>query len=95
MTIVTPSDVHLDFEELADEALDLAEPIFVRRPGKEGVAIIAEAELRSLIETAHLFGTRANARRILEALDSADRGDGKAMTLEELRRELGLGDGER
>lgn len=95
MTIVTPSDVQLDFEELADEALDLGEPIFVRRPGKEGVAIIAEAELRSLIETAHVFGTRANARRILEALDSADRDDGKTMTIEELRRDLGLGDGER
>jgi antitoxin YefM len=48
--------------------------IIIRRRGKEDVALIAASELRSLMETAHLTASPANARRLNRALRDAKAG---------------------
>ena len=38
----------------------------------------------------YLFSSPANARRLREAIDDSKAGRGRVMTIEELRREVGL-----
>lgn len=46
---------------LCDEAVSTREPIIIMRRGTEDVALVAADELRSLMETAHLLRSPANA----------------------------------
>lgn len=55
------------------------------------MALIAAAELLSLLETAHLLRSPRNAARLLRALERARRRSEPPQTLAELRREMGLG----
>ncbi len=73
-----------------DKAIDDREVIIVHRRNADDVAIIAADELESLMETAHLFGSPRNAQLLLAALDRALRGEGREMTLAQLRAEVGL-----
>jgi antitoxin YefM len=77
-----------DLAKLMDEVTQNRETVVIRRRGGEAVAMIAASELASLTETAHLLRSPRNARRLLSALARA--GEGRAMTVEQLRRELGL-----
>ena len=52
--------------------------------------LIAEDELSSLQETAHLFRSPANARRLLESLARSIAGQGTEMTVDELTRKSGI-----
>lgn len=80
------------FAELCDAAAEDREVVIIRRRDAEDVALIAADELSSLIETAHLLRSPKNAERLLAALARA-RGRGeKPQSVEELRRDLGLGE---
>ncbi len=76
--------------KLLDEVAENRETVVIRRRKGEAVAMIAASELSSLIETAHLLRSPRNAERLLAALKRARAGDGKVMTVEQLRRELAL-----
>ena len=76
--------------ELWDKAVDDREVIVINRRGHEDVALIAASELASLLETAHLLRSPANARRLLTALNRARAGQGVATTVEDIRAESGL-----
>jgi antitoxin YefM len=54
------------------------------------VALVPAGELAGLMETAHLLRSPRNARRLLTALHRAERRQGKVMSIERLRREIGL-----
>jgi antitoxin YefM len=75
-----------------DRVIDDREVVVVKRRGARDVAIIAADELAGLEETAYLLRSPANARRLLESLRELDRGKGKKMTVQELRRSVGLDD---
>ena len=64
--------------------------MIVRRRGARDVALIPAEELAGLMETAHLLRSPKNAERLLRALHRATRGEGKAETVEDLRRSVGL-----
>ncbi len=66
------------------------ETVIIHRRGGEDVAMISAAELRGLLETAHLLRSPKNAERLLAALEGARGGAGVEMTAAELRREVGL-----
>lgn len=74
--------------ELCDRAADDREPVVITRRNGQAVALIAAEELSAMETTIHLLSSPANARRLFEALESAERGEGEAITLEELRREV-------
>ena len=67
------------------------EVVVVRRRGRPPVALVAADELSSLMETAHLLRSPANARRLLSALRRALGRKGKPQTSASLRRALRLG----
>jgi antitoxin YefM len=75
---------------LFDEVAESREPYVIERRDKENVAVIAEAELESLLETAHLLRSPHNASRLATALERALGDEGEPTSLEDLKRDLGL-----
>ena len=73
-----------------DRVVDDQEVVIVRRRGGKDVALIPADELNSLLETAHLLRSPANAKRLLAALRRAKQGKGKPQSVDKLRREMGL-----
>lgn len=76
--------------ELMNRVVSDRDTVIIRRRGSEDVALIAAAELNSLMETAHLLRSPRNAERLTIALERARRAEMAPETVESLRRELGL-----
>jgi antitoxin YefM len=89
-TTYTHARAHL--AALCDEVTANREVIIIHRRGAEDVALIAADELSGLLETAHLLRSPKNAERLLTALARAQQRTLSPQSLEELRREVGLGD---
>jgi antitoxin YefM len=77
---------------LCNHVAETREPYIIERRNGENVALISEAELNSLLETAHLLRSPKNARRLAAALERARGGETPATSLEELRERMGLDD---
>src|SRR3954464_7404213 len=87
-TETTYTHARANLAALWDEVISTREPIIIHRRGSEDVALVAAAELRSLMETAHLLRSPENARRLLTALGRARSQDLPPETVETLRREF-------
>jgi antitoxin YefM len=87
-TSYTHARAHL--AELCDKAIDDCETVIIHRRGKPDVALIAADELSGLMETLHLLGSPDNARWILQAGESLERGEGQSLSISELARAVGL-----
>jgi antitoxin YefM len=74
--------------KLLDEVTENRETVVIRRRKGEAVAMIAVSELSSLAETAYLLRSPRNAERLHSALMRARAGEGRPMTVEQLRGEL-------
>ena len=77
---------------LCDRVAETREPYVIERRNGENVALISEAELNSLLETAHLLRSPRNASRLASALERALGGKPAPSSLEQLRQSLGLDD---
>ncbi len=76
--------------KLLDEVTHNREVVIIQRRGEEEVAMIAAAELESLMETAYLLRSPANAERLLTALGRALKNEGSPESLDDLRRRFNL-----
>jgi antitoxin YefM len=76
---------------LLDTVTDDREVIIIQRRGAADVALIAADELQSLLETAHLLRSPANAERLLTALARVQQGTAPPQTIDALRSEVGFG----
>jgi len=91
MSIVTTySQAREHLAAFLDKAVDDREVIIVRRRKGGDAAIISADDLASLMETAYLLSSPRNAQRLLAALDRALKGEGRKMTIAELRQEANL-----
>lgn len=91
MTIQTTySHARANLAGLWDEVTSNREIVIIQRRGAEDVALISVEELTSLLETVHLLRSPANAERLLAAYGRAIKGEGEALTLEELSKSIGL-----
>jgi len=91
MTIQTTYTQARDgFAKLLDQVTHDREIVVIQRRGEEEVAMIAASELESLLETAYLLRSPANAERLLSALGRALKNEGDVQTSAALRREVGL-----
>ena len=86
----TYSSLRENLASYLDQVTDDREVVIVRRRGARDVALISADELAGVLETAHLLGSPKNAQRLLKALRRSERGEGKAETVESLRRSVGL-----
>lgn len=92
-TKITYSQARANLASLLDIVTENREVVIIHRRHGEDAALIAASELTSLLETAYLLRSPANAERLLTALNDALKGGGRSLTLTELRAEAGL-DGE-
>ena len=91
-TTYTQARAHL--ASLCDRVAETREPYVIERRNGENVALISEAELNSLLETAHLLRSPNNARRLATALQRALGAKLAPSSLVQLRESLGLEDEE-
>ena len=83
------SEARQKFKAFLDRADD-GETIVVKRRNGGDVAMIAAAELSSILETAHLLRSPANAKRLGAALKRARSGRGRRLSPNQLRSTVGL-----
>jgi antitoxin YefM len=89
MTIQTTyTQAREGFAKLLDEVTHNREVVVIQRRGQEDVAMIAADELQSLMETAYLLRSPANAERLLSALGRALKNEVDPKSIKELRHEL-------
>ena len=88
----TYTDARANLAKLLDEVTDDRETVVISRPGSEDVALISAAELSGLVEMVHLLRSPKNGERLLKALSRARKETAEPQSIEELRREVGLGD---
>jgi antitoxin YefM len=92
MTIQTTyTQARANLARLMDEVTHNRQVVIIQRRGEEDVALVSADELESLLETVHLLRSPANAERLITALGRALRHESSSITLEQLRREVGLG----
>ena len=91
MTIQTTyTQARAELAKLLDQVTHNREVVVIQRRGEEEVAMIVASELTSLMETAYLLRSPANAERLLSALGRALKDEGQSLTVEGLRREVNL-----
>lgn len=86
----TYTQARANLAAICDRVAETREPYVIERRNGKNVVLIAEAELNSMLETAHLLRSPRNAARLAAAVERAHSGKTPPSTLEELRRELGL-----
>lgn len=89
--ITSPTDARKGFFQLLDQVAENHQVFIINRREGENVALIAESDLTSLVETVYLLRTPANARRLLDAIAQSKSGNLQPQTIEELKEELGIG----
>ena len=89
-THTTYSNARANLAAILDRVVADREIVIINRRGGEDVALVAAKELSSLVETAHLLRSPANARRLLKARHRAKSRTLKPQPLEKLRREMGV-----
>ncbi len=91
MTIeITYTQARDGLAKLLDQVTDNREVVIINRRGDEKVAMIAASELESLIETAYLLRSPANADRLLSALGRALKKEAEPISVDALRHEVNL-----
>ena len=69
------------YAEVLDSVVNDREEIVITRAGHEPVVIVSLADFESLRETAYLMRSPANARRLLDAMERLEAGEGEAHGL--------------
>jgi antitoxin YefM len=90
----TYTQARANLAAICDRVAETREPYVIERRNGKNVVLIAEAELDSMLETAHLLRSPKNARLLAAALERALRGKNVPATLDELRKEMGLDEAE-
>lgn len=86
----TYTQARTNLKRLLDAVSEDHETVIIKRRQGDAVAMISEADLSGLMETAYLLRSPANARRLLSALGDALEGKGERLSIEELKRVSGL-----
>lgn len=64
------------YAEVLDSVVNDREEVVITRAGHEPVVLVSLADFESLRETAYLMRSPANARRLLDAMERLEAGDG-------------------
>lgn len=88
--VTSPTDARNDFFKLLNLVTENHQVYIVNRRDGENVALIAESDLVSLVETVYLLRSPANARRLLDAIEESKTGKIRAQSMADLEQELGI-----
>jgi antitoxin YefM len=84
------SQARANLASILDEVVDEQQIVIIKRRNQKNVALIAENELSSLLESVYLLRSPENARRLYRALDWTDSQEAQPQTIEELKEELDI-----
>ena len=86
----TYSKARNQLADLCNRVAENREVVYISRRNAEDVALISVSELTALLETAHLLRSPANAQRLLTALHRALEGSETPLSLDKLKRDIGM-----
>ena len=89
--ITSPTEARNGFFQLLEQVVENHQVFIINRREGENVALIAESDLTSLVETVYLLRNPANGRRLLEAISESKAGKIQPQTIAELKQELNIG----
>jgi antitoxin YefM len=69
------------YAEVLDSVVENREEIVITRAGHEPVVIVSLADFESLRETAYLMRSPTNARRLFDAMERLEAGEGEEHVL--------------
>ena len=69
------------YAEMLDGVVNDREEVVITRAGHPSVVVMSLDDFESLKETAYLMRSPANARRLLDAMERLEAGDGEAHDL--------------
>lgn len=69
------------YAEVLDSVVNDREEVVITRSGHESVVIVSLEDFESLRETAYLMRSPANARRLLDAMERLEAGEGETHDL--------------
>ena len=81
MKTMTYSESRAHYAETLNAVVNDREEVVITRAGHESVVIVSLADFESMRETAYLMRSPANARRLLDAMERLEAGDGQAHDL--------------
>lgn len=84
------SHARANLASILDEVVDQQQIFVVKRRNGKNVALIAEDELASLLESVYLLRSPENAQRLHRALEWSESVEAQPQTIEELKQGLGL-----
>jgi antitoxin YefM len=87
---ITYSQARANLATMLDQVHDDHQIVVIRRRNHKDVALIAEAELSSLLESVYLLRSPENAKRLFRSLDWAATTTDSSQSLESLQEELSL-----
>jgi antitoxin YefM len=88
--ITSPTEARNGFFQLLEQVVNTHQVFIINRREGENVAMIAESDLMSLIETVYLFRSPANAQRLLSAIEESKNQKISPQSIERLIQELGV-----
>jgi antitoxin YefM len=83
MRTLSYSESRANYAATLDSVLDDREEVIITRAGRDPVVIVALDDYESLKESAYLLRTPSNARRLLQAIDDLEAGEGSEHDLVE------------
>jgi antitoxin YefM len=86
------SQARQNLASILDEVVEQKQILIIKGRNRRNVALIAEDELSSLLESVYLLRSPENALRLHRALDwvNSDTNNLESQTLEQLQEELGI-----
>ena len=84
------SQARANLASILDEVVDQQQIFVIKRRNGKNVALIAEDELSSLLESVYLLRSPENARRLHRALEWSESEEAQPQTVDELKQELGI-----
>jgi len=89
--ITSPTDARNGFFQLLEQVVENHQVFIINRREGENVAMIAESDLTSLVETVYLLRNPANGHRLLDAIAQSKAGKIQPQSIAELKQELNIG----
>jgi antitoxin YefM len=86
----TYTQLRANLASIFDQIVADRQVVIVRRRRGEDIALMPADELESLMETAYLLRSPANAQRLLEAYARSESDEGRPGSIEQLHSDLGL-----
>lgn len=81
MKTLSYTESRAKYAQVLDDVVNDREEAVITRAGHEPVVIVSLAEYESLRETAYLLRSPANARRLLDAIDRLENGEGSERAI--------------